>query len=293
MENGVTSTTHRRAPVEVGEAVVGGHLGYEAPTDVASVMRHYAQMDILQEIKTRLGGNHELLTKVSQSLETINKALDQYQAEGVALSFNGGKDCTVLLHLLLYTLAKRTPATKSEQPRLRAIYFLQRDTFAEVSQFVQSCVEWYNLDMITSDKGFKEGLESILKENSNIRAIFMGTRRTDPNAGSLTPFAETDKGWPCFIRVNPILDWDYSDVWTFLLSFGIPYCSLYDQGYTSIGDTTNTVPNPALSMLENNSNNSNKTNEAEHEGEEKKVMSYAPAHCLTDGNREREGRLSK
>lgn len=35
--------------------------------------------------------------------------------------------------------------------------------------------------------------------------------------------------------VNPIVDWADNDVWEFIRSYNIPYCSLYDEGWTRLG----------------------------------------------------------
>lgn len=99
----------------------------------------------------------------------------------------------------------------------------------------------------------------------------MGIRRDDPGSEKLEPFKYTDAGWPKLMRVCPILDWSYSEIWKFLLEHKVPYCSLYDQGYTSIGDKATTSPNPLLRDPKNPS-------------------LYLPAHTLLDSSAERHGR---
>ena len=92
-----------------------------------------------------------------------------------------------------------------------------------------------------SSAGFWSPWRSSLKQGlSKATAVHCSG---DPNAGGQDIFCPSSSGWPPFMRVNPILDWSYSDVWAFLRVTGVRYCGLYDRGYTSIGSITNTNPN--------------------------------------------------
>lgn len=79
-----------------------------------------------------------------------------------------------------------------------------------------------------------------------LKSIMVGIRRTDPYGSDLLHFQTTDAGWPLFMRVHPVIDWHYSDIWVFLRALQIPYSMLYELGYTSLGGTENTRPNPEL-----------------------------------------------
>lgn len=35
--------------------------------------------------------------------------------------------------------------------------------------------------------------------------------------------------------VNPIIDWNDSEVWEFIKEYNIPYCCLYDEGFKRLG----------------------------------------------------------
>ncbi|OIW11303.1 hypothetical protein TanjilG_20452 [Lupinus angustifolius] len=222
--------------------------------------------------------DQRLQTKYNNATYVIQRALALYSIEEVAFSFNGGKDSTVLLHLLRAGnfLHKRGQGNANGDVKdfsIRTIYFESPCAFPEINSFTYDIAATYDLQIDTIRLDFKSGLEGLLKENP-IRAIFLGVRIGDPTAVGQEQFSPSSPGWPPFMRVNPILDWSYRDVWAFLLTCKVKYCSLYDQGYTSIGSIYDTVPNSLLSI----SDSSNK---------------FKPAYLLADGRLERAGRVKK
>ncbi|KAI4169594.1 MAG: hypothetical protein LQ346_008953, partial [Caloplaca aetnensis] len=67
--------------------------------------------------------------------------------------------------------------------------------------------------------GMKEAFASYLAKHTEVEAIFVGTRRTDPHGGRLSKdgFDVTDGGWPRFMRVHPVIEWHYAEVWAVCL----------------------------------------------------------------------------
>ena len=43
-------------------------------------------------------------------------------------------------------------------------------------------------------------------------------------------------------KANPLADWSDDDCWTYIRERSLPYNSLHDRGYASIGDTHSTLP---------------------------------------------------
>lgn len=205
---------------------------------------------------------------LKQALDVLGSAFKQYEPSQLCLSFNGGKDCTVLLHLYWAALQKWWKF--KETPVL--LYVEVEEPFTVMEEFVSVTSSRYDCSLIRKDCGsVKLGLADLAESHPNIKAIVMGTRRGDPRAESLNHFSMTDPGWPQYMRICPILEWQYSDVWLVLRHYGIPYCSLYDEGYTSVGSIHNTQPNPAL--------------KGNLPGQ------YRPAYMLSDGSLERAGRV--
>lgn len=141
-----------------------------------------------------------------------------FSLDEISLSYNGGKDCLVLLILLLVSLSKH-PHSASLPPKLQSVYIISPHPFAEVDSFVDDSVEEYSLDLARYAMPMKEAFKIYLEEHQNVKAILVGTRRTDPHGQMLTHFDPTDKGWPAFMRVHPVIDWHYAEIWAVRTSF--------------------------------------------------------------------------
>lgn len=69
----------------------------------------------------------------------------------------------------------------------------------------------------------KAALADYLQEMFAVKAVFVGTRRTDPHGQDLQFFQETDGDWPRFMRVHPVIDWHYREVWGVSVSYDLPW----------------------------------------------------------------------
>jgi len=222
----------------------------------------------------------EFSTKLQRSLDVLVDAYRLYGPRGVTSSFNGGKDAVACLHLQRAALAGYCTDFRPEKSpvqvwRVEAIFFIIDDEFPEVRDFVETVADAHDLALDRLQCGWIEGLRSRIPETNPesglvaSRAFVLGTRAGDPNAAGQQHFGPSSSWMPPFMRVNPIIDWSYAEVWEFLRGFDLPYCSLYDKGYTSLGKRADTMPNPALRRDDG---------------------TYAPAYMLDCSELERAGR---
>jgi len=235
----------------------------------------------------------DLASKVERALWACESAWHDYGVDGCAFSFNGGKDCTVLAHILAASLRRlqKKQGTFDLVP-IRTLYVACDDPFPEVEAFIGYAATRYHMQLRTEHGPMRQALDSYMKstDGKGVHAMFIGVRHDDPHGSKARVRVPCDPTWPQIMRVHPILEWDYRDVWAFLRcpllrsreehvpacvagqEAGVPYCVLYDQGYTSLGDRYHTTPNPQLHDMSKNR--------------------FQPAYFLQDGSKERCGRLS-
>ncbi len=184
-----------------------------------------------------------LTAKVRRSQEILAEALDRF-GSALALAWTGGKDSTTILHMLRDLGQGRVP-----------IQVLNIDTsvkFPEIYEFRDRLAAEWELDLIIArnDEALRtiqvaaDQEECCTKLKTQViadtirrqgwQALITGMRWDEqPERRQEEYFAPRSE--PAHLRVHPLLHFTELDIWQYLKEHRVPYCSLYRQGYRSLG----------------------------------------------------------
>lgn len=202
-------------------------------------------------------------------VEVAIKRLQTFEPpEGYYLAFSGGKDSVVIKALadmagvkydahynhtsvdppeLIYFIREHYPDVQFEYPRYKDGSRITMWNLIPKKKMPPTRIVRYCCEFLKEHGG--EGrftvtgvrwAESVNRRNNRAGLeISDGTKtgwraKTDPDNpdnAEMARFCPT-KGNHI---LNPIIDWEDEDVWEFIHRYEIPYCCLYDQGYTRLG----------------------------------------------------------
>lgn len=85
-------------------------------------------------------------------------------------------------------------------------------------------------------------VEPLSRALSGLDAWITGVRRDQSSTRSAAGKIEIDAGHGGIVKINPLADWDYDAIRSYVVSRRLPYNRLFERGYTSIGCACCTRP---------------------------------------------------
>ena len=195
---------------------------------------------------------HPLKNKIDDSKKVLLQAYKKYGKE-MAIFWTGGKDSTVLLHMVRSVLGA--------DKKFPILYLDTQLDFKEVHEFIHTLVADWTLNLITvkttnrqmkkyhalPTKKERVELASYFKiillkdavKKYKLPALVIGIRWDEhPERVAEKYFSPREN----HIRVHPLLHFTEKDIWDYIHHHNVPYISLYDKGYRSLGEKEFTKP---------------------------------------------------
>lgn len=175
------------------------------------------------------------------TIDKVKEAVDlikQYEPpEGYYVCFSGGKDSVVALDLVKRAGVKFEAwhsITTVEPPELMRMI---RDFYPEVQH--------HHPKLTMSQLIQKKGIPplriaryccSMLKEvHGQNRFKVTGIRAEESPRRAKRKTFELDYRNKTGAFLHPVHDWKIEDIWEYIHKYNVPYCKLYDEGFTRIG----------------------------------------------------------
>lgn len=180
-------------------------------------------------------------------MRIIREAFSLFRPEEIAVAWTGGKDSTVLLDLV----RKALPGIRS----YRVFFNDSTIEFDEIYRFIRKMTKQWNLNLLWV-KHCKEDLDTFRRAKTkqeqmevmrmakihamddviaryHLRVFISGIRWDEHPARSKETYFSPRT---THTRVHPILHFSLDDIWSYIRVNRLPYVSLYDQGYASLGE---------------------------------------------------------
>ncbi|XP_044001938.1 FAD synthase-like isoform X2 [Aphidius gifuensis] len=158
----------------------------------------------------------------------------------VAIAFDGSIESTVLIHLAHVALEQSKSSGK-----INAVVFRNEEFYPETDKYIEEISNRYNLQIKNLSMPLKDALENLKTlDNKNIKILLLGIKSKDKTTGIFHKLY-SDSKLPISIAC-PLIGWTSENLWALAKSLSLPYCPLYDKGFSCIGDKTTTKPDSKL-----------------------------------------------
>lgn len=183
--------------------------------------------------------------------EILAWALDAYSPE-IALACSFQAEGSVLIDMIhrqrgsdfrVFTLdtGRLNQETYDCMEAIRARYGIGIEVFFPDAVQVEDMVRQHGMnlfyDSIEKRKlccGIRK-VEPLKRALSGVNAWMTGLRREQAVTRAEARKVELDKEHGGIVKINPLVDWSYDEVWDYIRKNNVPYNRLHNQSYPSIG----------------------------------------------------------
>jgi len=165
-----------------------------------------------------------------------SKALEKH-SNGYYVAFSGGKDSVVILDLIRKANVKHEThfhVTTIDPPEL--MRFVKKHYPDVVWDHPEKSMWGLIVErMMPPTRMVRYCCEELKEGGGEGRIIVTGIRWAESNKRRKRQVIENCQRSKSKMFLNPIIDWQDEDVWEYIRTNKLPYCSLYDEGFKRIG----------------------------------------------------------
>jgi phosphoadenosine phosphosulfate reductase len=204
-------------------------------------------LNALERIDTELTPNFD-----QASAETVIRwTLDKF-SPNVALACSFQAEESVLIDMMsrvrgadfrLFTLdtGRLNQETYDCMDAIRARYGISLEVYFPDALKVQDMVRTHGLNLFYNSVEERKlccavrKVEPLNRALKGLAAWMTGLRREQAVTRTAVGKVELDADHGNIVKINPLVDWSYDDVWKYIRENNVPFNRLHKQGYPSIG----------------------------------------------------------